>query len=513
MTLRARLALALALVATVILLSGVAVVVIVRASLIAEVDHQLSAASAIVAPMTRLRFTGPPPNLPPGLPPGPPPEALTELFMGAPAADGQLKPYVIPGLEPAGPEWLPVVDPAVLTAHTVEVTDTPTNPPPFDAATANGRGYRLVALRSGDTVTVIGLTTDRADATLRRVEIGLVVVGTLILASLAVATWWVERLGLRPIRHVTAAAAAIAGGDLGRRVDAPPAGTEAGHLARAFNVMVDERQAWERQLRRFVADASHELRTPLTTVLGVMELYRRGSLADGERLRDALYRAHREARRMAALVEDLLLLTHLDQGQPLADEPVDLGALAVDAALDARLARPGRRVTTDVAPTPAVRGDASRLRQVVTNLVTNALTHAGPDAQVRVAVRPGWGETEPTCVLEVADDGVGLSPEQAVHVFERFYRVDAGRDRRQGGSGLGLSIVHSIVGAHGGQVTVRTAPGRGAAFRVVLPAGRHFQPTSSILCPEVQADAPASGHGSADHGRDPARPAHDRAPV
>ena len=207
-----------------------------------------------------------------------------------------------------------------------------------------------------------------------------------------------------------------------------------------------------------------------------MELHRSGSLPAGPALEDALRRADREARRMSALLEDLLLLARLDQGRPLAHEPVDLGRLARDVVSDARLARPDRRIRSDVAPVPLITGDESRLRQVVTNLVGNAVTHTDPDAEVRVTVRLDRGASRevrgPACVLEVSDDGPGMAPEQARHVFERFYRADARRVRGRGGAGLGLSIVSSIVAAHGGHVAVDTAPGQGATFRVLLPMGR-----------------------------------------
>jgi two-component system OmpR family sensor kinase len=522
MTLRSRLALALAVVGTVILLSGVAVVVLVRASLIDEVDHQLRSPAAMVTSptMARLRALGPPPlPLPPRPTQSPPPAStstststpspsasateseLTELLIGELYPDGHFKPILVPGLGAGTRPLMPDLDWPTVSAHAVDHGE---NARAFDAASADGtRHFRVVALRIPDeAIAVLALPADRIDTTFRRVAVGMAAAGSLVLASLAVAAWWVERLGLRPIRQVTDAAGAIAGGDLDRRVDPPPAGTEAGHLARAFNVMVDERQAWEDQLRRFVADASHELRTPLTTIVGVMELHRSGSLPAGAGLDDALRRAHLEARRMAALLEDLLLLAHLDQGRPLAEEAVDLGRLARDAALDARLARPDRRITTHISPTPLVRGDESRLRQVVTNLVANAVAHTGEDAEVRVAVRPARGNERdgvgaPACVLEVADDGPGMSADQAGHVFERFYRVHAGRARRHGGSGLGLSIVQSIVTAHAGRVTLDTAPGRGATFRVVLaPSGDHFQRTSSLPCPPVEAWGSALRHGA-----------------
>ena len=314
---------------------------------------------------------------------------------------------------------------------------------------------------------VAALATDHIDATFRRVAIGSGVVGVALLVALGLLGWWVERLGLRPIRAVTAAADAIAAGDPSRRVEEPSAGTEAGNLARAFNTMVEDRQAVEDRLRHFVADASHELRTPLTTIAGVLDLVRSGSLPDTD-LEEATRRAISETRRMTSLVEDLLLLTQLDHGRPLADEPVDLVMLVRDAAADIRLVQPERPVTVKLDGVTAVtRGDEARLRQVVGNLVDNALTHTPPTAAVRLAVRPdGDGDGY---IVEVRDEGPGLTADQAAHVFDRFFRVAPGRDRRAGGTGLGLSIVRSIIDAHHGHVSVTTAPGEGCTFVVRLP--------------------------------------------
>jgi two-component system OmpR family sensor kinase len=229
--------------------------------------------------------------------------------------------------------------------------------------------------------------------------------------------------------------------------------------------MVVRRREDDERLRQFVADASHELRTPLTTVAGVLELHQRGSLHPGPDLDEALRRASQETARMSRLVEDLLALAHLDQGRPLEDQRVDLGTLVDDAALDAGLVGHGRTVTTSVGPGVEVPGDEHRLRQVVTNLVANALTHTSDDGRIELRVRGGPRE----CVLEVEDDGPGMAPETAARVFDRFFRGDNGRSRGQGGNGLGLSIVASIVAAHHGSVSVETAPGRGATFRVALP--------------------------------------------
>jgi two-component system OmpR family sensor kinase len=228
-------------------------------------------------------------------------------------------------------------------------------------------------------------------------------------------------------------------------------------------------------MRQFVADASHELRTPLTTIRGFAELYRQGAAREPAQVESLVRRIEDEASRMGLLVEDLLLLARMDEERPLHRSPVELRVLAVDAVSAARAVAPERDVTLAVAPALGpltVLGDESRLRQVIGNLMTNALTHtpAGTPVELRLS------GTEAEAVVEVVDTGPGLSPEQAERVFERFYRADSARTRRasQGstevsGTGLGLAIVAALVAAHGGRVEVHSEPGSGATFRVVLP--------------------------------------------
>jgi two-component system OmpR family sensor kinase len=221
----------------------------------------------------------------------------------------------------------------------------------------------------------------------------------------------------------------------------------------------------EHRLRRFITDASHELRTPLTTIRGFAELYRQGAARDVAML---LSRIESEASRMGLLVDDLLLLARLDVQRPLEHHRVDLLALASDAVHDGQAIDPGRTITMEVLDgpgTPEVLGDEARIRQVLSNLVANALQHTPESAAVTVRV----GTDGDDAVLEVADQGPGMNQEDASRVFERFYRTDSSRARASGGTGLGLSIVESLVRAHGGAVSVTTAPGEGCRFRVTLP--------------------------------------------
>ncbi len=307
----------------------------------------------------------------------------------------------------------------------------------------------------------------------------------LVMAVLAVVGIVTVRRSLRPLTEIERTAEAIAGGDLSSRVPDRHPRTEVGRLSRSLNGMLSQIEAAfqakasseaaaresEERMRRFVADASHELRTPLTSIRGFAEFHRRVPGNDADRL---MRRIEDEAARMGLLVDDLLLLARLDQQRPLQEHPVDLLAIAADAVYDARILAPGRDVSLLVESDIAliVEGDEVRLRQVVGNLMTNAMTHTPPGTPVTVRV----GAAGERAVVEIADKGPGMTAEQAERVFERFYRADLSRARKDdaamraaGGSGLGLSIVSAIVRAHGGGVTVETAPGAGAAFRVVLP--------------------------------------------
>jgi two-component system OmpR family sensor kinase len=245
-----------------------------------------------------------------------------------------------------------------------------------------------------------------------------------------------------------------------------------GRLGLAINAMLGqletafaERAANEQRLRHFVSDASHELRTPLTSMRGYAELLRRNPVMSEEDVILATRRIEEETRRMGVLVDDLLLLARLDQGRPLQRVPVELAALVTDACADARVTDPGRAITARIEAPVEVVGDDMRLRQVLGNLVRNALVHTPAGTPVEV----GLSRDGTAAVLEVIDHGPGIPTEDAHTIFERFHRADPGRSRDQGGSGLGLSIAAAVVVAHGGQIGVRTTPGGGATFRIELP--------------------------------------------
>ena len=248
--------------------------------------------------------------------------------------------------------------------------------------------------------------------------------------ALLVATalcWWVIRQGLKPVDHMVATAAAIAGGNLGARIERPNPATELGRLGSALNDMMgkiqvadDARTAGEVRLRRFVADAAHELRTPLTSLRGYAELYRQGALGDDAAVTNAMGRIESEGARMARLVDDLLLLARLDQDRGLERTTVDLGAVVRDAVADFRVVTPDRPVVLAVEPGMTVPGDRMRLRQIVDNLLANVRTHTPPGTEVRISVAREGGEA----VLKVADTGPGIAPEDQERIFERFWRAD-----------------------------------------------------------------------------------------
>lgn len=354
--------------------------------------------------------------------------------------------------------------------------------------TEDDRRWRVLARADADVTVLAAVPFDGVEDTVRRLLVISAAVGLVALSAGAVLAWVAVRRSLRPLLQVESTAQAIAAGDLSVRVPSADPRTEVGSLAASFNVMVDrfesaygaqqrseaEARASEARMRRFVGDASHELRTPLTSIRGFAELFRQGAADDPEQLATVMRRIEDEAARMGLLVEDLLLLARLDQARPLRAEPVDLLSVANDVVQAANAVHPQSpvrlRPVTGTVP-PVVLGDDGRLHQVLSNLVTNALSHspAGTSVEVRVGV-----EAEQV-VVEVEDDGEGMTPEVAARVFERFYRADSSRTRTATatGSGLGLSIVAALVAAHGGEVDVTSEPGRGSCFTVRLPtAGR-----------------------------------------
>ncbi len=370
---------------------------------------------------------------------------------------------------------------------------------PFTLHSATGDWRVIVVPRRDHTgYYASAVSLDNVDGIVNSLIITDVAVSAAVLLLLGLAAASVVRIGLLPLTRMEEAAGQIADGDLSRRVDDADPHTESGRLGHALNAMlvrieyeVDARDASEQRLRRFLADASHELRTPLTSIQGFAELYRRGGAPPGPQLDEAMGRIESEVSRMRLLVNDLLMLARLDEERPLAEHPVDLLSVAADAVRDAHVRVPTRFVALgalddsyDTFEPVTVVGDEPRIRQVVTNLVANALQHTPEDAEVVVRVgRPhltvtgqpaaAVGEidlTGPVAVIEVVDTGPGMTEPDAVRAFERLYRADPSRSRSHGGAGLGLAIVAAIVTGHHGRVELWTAPGQGCRFRVLLPA-------------------------------------------
>ncbi|GAA3809240.1 HAMP domain-containing sensor histidine kinase [Sphaerisporangium flaviroseum] len=520
----------LALVAIALAGIGVSSVSVLRGYLVDRVDQQLTVFAQDVA--RRLQRG-------PGLGSRVPPEGLIQLR----DRDGNLV-ATLAGLETENRPWPALPDLAAVSAWTPQTV-------PAESGGGEWR-VRVVPVDVGDLVIAIDLSSvDQITARLALTELlggGVVMV---VLALFGVVT---VRRSLRPLVEMEHTAAAIAAGDLGRRVPDRDPRTEVGSLAASLNGMLAQIEAAfrareiseaaartsEERMRRFIADASHELRTPLTSIRGFAEFYRQNPAGDPARL---MRRVEDAAARMGVLVEDLLLLARLDQQRPLTMGPVDLLALAADAVQDARILAGDRDIALEVAGevAPIVSGDEVRLRQIVGNLMSNALTHTPAGTPIRV--RAGTGDA--TAFLEVIDKGPGLDPDQVKRVFERFYRADPSRSRTpsqtdpsrssassladpsrsstssqtdssrsstssladssrppapsmgerpgtggeevpahptsSGGSGLGLAIVAGLVAAHGGTVTVETAPGAGATFRVVLPLAPDVLPSPSDI--------------------------------
>ncbi|GAA1600229.1 sensor histidine kinase [Actinoplanes couchii] len=371
------------------------------------------------------------------------------------------------------------------TALATVIEDVPADGSKADVSVGDGLPqYRMkkVTKDTGD-VYYIGISLKESNSTLLQVAL---FTGCVILGSLIIAGWGgalIVRRTLMPLDRVAATATRVSELRLDRgevqlaqRVpeqDTDPR-TEVGQVGAALNRMLDHvgnaleaRHASEMQVRQFVADASHELRTPLAAIRGYAELSRRSRKPIPDEIAHVLTRVESEAKRMTALVEDLLLLARLDAGRPLAQDPVDLTMLAVDATSDAHAAGPRHYWQLDLPEEPVtVIGDGARLHQVVANLLANARTHTPEGSTVTVKV----GSVPNAAVVQVIDNGPGIQQDLVPRIFERFARGDSSRSRAAGSTGLGLSIVHAVVTSHRGKVGVQSRPGQ-TIFTVMLPLG------------------------------------------
>jgi two-component system, OmpR family, sensor kinase len=477
MTLRARLVISLAAVlAVTMVVAGVLLVGLVRVGLVERVDRNLTTISSAALPMQRLmtmqqedtsggrsivviRFNRQGSitlTLPSGFVDSPDPlPALPNYTGGVPASDlGRVM-------------ELPSVDGSMR----------------YRVLLVPGKAGAAIALAAP----LVGV-----EAAMQTLVRFLLFIGIATIAVVLAVAWLIVRRGLLPVERVAAAADRIADGDLTHRAGVPHDTTEVGRLGAAFDGMLDQlqgafyqqhealaaKQESEGRLRRFVADASHELRTPVTAIRGYAELYRTGALADPAALENAMSRIEGESKRMGSLVDDLLLLARLDQGRPLRRDAVDLSRICADAVADFRAAAPSHPIAAAVDPGVSVVGDEDRLRQVVSNLLANVRVHTPPETPIELGLRTVADlDGAPWAELRVADHGPGIPPEHASRVFDRFYRADAARSRDTGGSGLGLSIVASIVAAQGGRLWHEATPGGGATFAALLPLTANSQPT------------------------------------
>ncbi len=341
----------------------------------------------------------------------------------------------------------------------------------------------------------------------------LISLGLLILVGGAAGL--IVRRELRPLETMARAADEIAAGDLSRRVDPGARGTEVGRLGSAFNGMVDgvsallaERAESERRMRQFVADASHELRTPVAAIRGYTDLYRAGALPEEVALDRAMDRMGFESKRMGALVEDLLTLTHTDAETTAPTDPVDLVPLLTGVVDDAAVidrARTWRLAGT--AARAVVPGDRLRLHQLFANLLANVRTHTPVGTTATVSVTANQYEV----AVAVIDDGQGVADEDLPRLFDRFFRADASRSRERGGSGLGLSIAAAIVRTHRGRILAAASPGGGLTVTVVLPAAPAATAGDNPVTAGVGSGDSSSGLRSAPPGgaeRKPGSPAY-----
>jgi two-component system OmpR family sensor kinase len=387
--------------------------------------------------------------------------------------------YVNSSVVPKLPSPLPAPTngPRLFTASGFRVyVDRASNPSPAGPGGDNNRGgsegfpgAAPTASTQSDTVVIAAPLTGVTKALHRLVldEAGGAIVLLLLLSA---GSWLVLRRGLRPLELMAGTARSITSGDLSQRVSPAGGASEVGQLGLALNTMLDniegafqEREATERRLRQFLADASHELRTPLTSIQGFAELFRMSGENAQVDLPTILRRIEQESARMKILVEDLLLLARLDQTRAPECSPVDLAVLAADACSDAVATARDRRVTLDAPEPVVIAGDQAHLRQAIANLVSNAVHHtpAGSPIEVRAALSDGCAE------VAVRDHGPGLDQEGLAHVFDRFWQAD--RARVGTGFGLGLAIVASIAQEHGGTAAAANAPGGGAVFTLRLP--------------------------------------------
>lgn len=356
---------------------------------------------------------------------------------------------------------------------------------------------RLSELPNHSGYVLVAVSLDELNSTINHLEFLDLIIGVVVLGCLVTMTYLMVWFWMRPLIEMEYATDAIARGDLSLRLDSRDSASEIRKLRNAFNAMLSaievafnqvklserESKKSQDQLRRFVADAGHELRTPLTSILGYSELLQNSVATNAQLMSSSARRIQQESQRMSGLVEELLLLAQLDQKKSVRFEPVDILELVADGVQDAKVIQPERNIRLEPLNSDdlggwshpvLVLGDDETLRQVVSNLINNALFHTPVNANITVRVgvdeiRDGAGITQ-SVVIEVEDSGFGIPKEALEHLFERFYRVDDNRGFDYGGFGLGLSVVESVVKSHEGVVSVESEVGKGTCFRVTIPS-------------------------------------------
>jgi two-component system OmpR family sensor kinase len=453
MTLRRRLLVAVTGLLVVIALAFAGVALTQRAYLIAQLDERLSSLTANGRALVTVANRADAGN-------GAAADLLTDVYVGIVRANGTLVTVLTPDNRPG---LVPV-----LLGNERDAG------PVTRAVAGGGERVRLVETSLvGQRYVVVALSMADVEAASRRLLVALGLAWLAIAAVAGLVGYWVDRLGLRPIARLTAAAEHVtaSGGQSPVQVDPGHPATEAGRLGSAFNAMVATTAAGQEQLRRFVADASHELRTPLTTLRGYSSLYAQGGLTTDEQVADAMGRINAEASRMGRIVDDLLDLTALGERGSLDVRPVDLGAVLDELAADLRVRNPDREVTVRQAGETSVLADADRIRQALTALISNAVKYSPDGSPVTLTAERRGASVR----ASVIDRGRGVPAAELPRIFDRFYRArdagsPAGMPASARGSGLGLAIVAAIVSAHGGRYGVESVPAEGSTFWIELPA-------------------------------------------
>jgi two-component system, OmpR family, sensor kinase len=364
----------------------------------------------------------------------------------------------------------------------------------FESARLPGMApIRLVSvpMRHGTTlvnILQVGTSLQPTEETLHRLLLILIATVPVALLVALAGGWFLASRALQPVQDITKAAQRIAAGDLSQRLAVPQAapdpkpdtgdpgatamGDEIGQLAATFNDMIARLDVSFRQIRQFSLDASHELRTPLTVMKGETELALRRPRAAPE-YRAVLESSLEEIDRMTRIVDELLFLSRADLGEVrLARDPVRLDTLVQDIERQAIVlgslgpGAPQVQIVEGPVEPISVLGDELRLRELLLNLVDNAIKYSNPGGKVELSLT----RLGATAQLSVKDAGIGIKPEDHARVFDRFYRTDAARSHTKSGTGLGLSICAWIAQAHNGRIEVQSAPGQGSTFTVVLPA-------------------------------------------